>query len=423
MHFSPAVALWDNRETLTRALPEIRAVRETLELGIGGRRDFVQQQWLQLASVVVEFKPDLILELGRGYGNSLCAMALGLKMLRPRPARLVSLCIANSFIEISRPYLETHLDDPSLFAPVEALTKNIVDHDFSADLQRASRVLVFWDAHGYDLAIDLLARLFPMLSGKEHLAIVHDMADLNYVDSTFRRYDSGPLWQAMGSAPPKFILGNVGCQYEESIALADFLGRNGLKFHSAESSYFPELSQEQVEELKRRFGDDFSQFGFWYYFSLNEACGRDLNFPPTSRIGETVALGPLLISVPLARMETSNGGSATAGPDGVRLVTATPQWAYSLSGQVLQDQQPPDMPIVVRTRIRVLKGALGISISEKNDISKLIEEIFVHPSDEFRTVDLDIPMARNAGSLIFRNSSPSGASRAIIESVEVYQRP
>jgi hypothetical protein len=90
---------------------------------------------------------------------------------------------------------------------------------------------------------------------------------------------------------------------------------------------------------------------------------------------------------------------------------------------VLQDQQPPNGPIVVRTRIRVSKGALGISVSAKNDISKLIEEIFVHSSDEFRTVDLDIPIASDAGSLIFRNSSPSGASRALIESVEVYQRP
>jgi hypothetical protein len=132
-------------------------------------------------------------------------------------------------------------------------------------------------------------------------------------------------------------------------------------------------------------------------------------------------LGPLLFSVPLARMETTNGGSATAGPGGLRLVTAPPQWTYSLSGQVLQGQQPPDRPIVVRTRVRVLKGELGISVSAKNDISKLIEEIFVHSSDEFRTVDLDIPIASDAGSLIFRNSSPSGASRAIIESVEVYR--
>ena len=132
-------------------------------------------------------------------------------------------------------------------------------------------------------------------------------------------------------------------------------------------------------------------------------------------------LGPLLFSVPLARMETTNGGSATAGPDGLRLVTATPQWAYSLSGQVLQYQQSPNGPIVVRTRVRVSKGALGISVSAKSDISKLIKEIFVHASEELQTADLDIPIANDAGSLIFRNASPNGASRAVIESVDVYR--
>src|SRR5437899_2910854 len=140
MQFSPAAALWNNRAKLVEALPEIQMVRDTLERGIGGRRDFVRQQWLQLASVVLEFKPDLILELGRGYGNSLCAMALGLKMLRPQPARLVSLCLASEFNELSRPYLETHLADPSLLGPADVLTKNILDHDFTADLQAAQRV-------------------------------------------------------------------------------------------------------------------------------------------------------------------------------------------------------------------------------------------------------------------------------------------
>jgi hypothetical protein len=71
--------------------------------------------------------------------------------------------------------------------------------------------------------------------------------------------------------------------------------------------------------------------------------------------------------------------------------------------------------------MRVPKGTLGVSVSAKDDISKLIKEIFVDSSDEFRAVDLDIPIASDAGSLIFRNGSPSGASRAIIESVEVYR--
>ena len=168
MPFRPAEALWNNRERLTQALPEIRLVRETLERGIGGRRDFVRQQWLQFASVVVEFKPDLILELGRGYGNSLCAMALALKMLRPRPARLVSICLASEFAEVSRPHLESHLVDASLFAPVKVLTKNILDHDFAADLKTAERVLVF----GMPMATNSRLTAWttvPLLVDKTHL--------------------------------------------------------------------------------------------------------------------------------------------------------------------------------------------------------------------------------------------------------------
>jgi hypothetical protein len=278
MQFSPAAALWDNREALAKAMPEIAAVRAALETATGGPRDFIRQQWLQLASVVYDFKPDLIIELGRGYGNSTSAMAMAMKMLRPQPCRLLSLCLATSFNEISRPHLDATLPDKSLFASVEALNEDIARFDFSSHVEKAQRVFVFWDAHGYDLAMNLLARLFPALAEKAHLVLVHDMADLKYLGAEHRRYDGAP-WKGTGSAPAKYILADVGCQYEEGVALVDFLGRNGLPFRSAESSYFSELTAQQVAEIDQRFGSDFSRLGFWYYFSLNEAAGRSLTFP------------------------------------------------------------------------------------------------------------------------------------------------
>jgi hypothetical protein len=280
MQFSPAAALWENREKLTDTMPEIAAVRETLQTVMGGPRDFVRQQWLQLVSVVYDFKPDLIIELGRGYGNSTCAMSVAMKMLRPRPCRLLSLCMATAFAEISRPHLDINLEDKSLFSSLEALNADIMSYDFSADVAKAERIFIFWDAHGYDLAVTLLGRLFPTLVAKAHLVVVHDMADLSYFGDEYRRYDSDSLWKSAGSAPCKYILGDVGSQFEEGIALVDFLGRNGLAFRSAESSYFEDLIEPQVVELERRFGADFSRFGFWYHFSLNDATDRPLTFPP-----------------------------------------------------------------------------------------------------------------------------------------------
>jgi hypothetical protein len=278
-HFSAAKAIWDNRERIAQVLPELRELRDTLHDATGGPRDFVRQQWLQLASVVYAFKPDLIIELGRGYGNSTCAMAFGVSLLAPQPCRMLSLCLSTSFAEISRPRLEPRFG--SLFQPLTALTCDISGRDFSADLAAARRVFVFWDAHGYELAQDLLGGLFQALQDTPHLSVVHDMADLKYMGLDFRRHDSSDKWMALGSAPPKYVLGDVGAQYEEGIALVDFLSRNGLPFRSAESSYFDELSEDQHCELKAIFGDDFSRYGFWYSFSLNErAEGRVLTFPP-----------------------------------------------------------------------------------------------------------------------------------------------
>ena len=278
-HFSAARAIWDNRERIAQALPQLRELRATLHDATGGPRDFVRQQWLQLASVVYAFKPDLIIELGRGYGNSTCAMSFAASLLAPAPCRILSLCLSTSFAEVSRPKLEPRFG--SLFAPLTALTGDISGRDFSADLASARRVFVFWDAHGYELAQDLLGGLFRELQDKPHLSVVHDMADLKYMDPDFRRHGSADKWAALGSAPPKYVLGDVGAQYEEGIALVDFFSRNALPFRSAESSYFDELSEKQHRDLKAMFGDDFSRYGFWYSFSLNERSdGQALTFPP-----------------------------------------------------------------------------------------------------------------------------------------------
>jgi hypothetical protein len=280
-HFSAAQAIWNNRIRLSEALPEIRTVRSTLQDAIGGPRDFVHQQWLQVVSAVYEFKPDLIIELGRGYGNSTCALSVAAKMLRPAPCRILSLCLASSFVEISRPFLETHLEEKSLFEPLTALQCDIQAYDFARDVEKAQRIFIFWDAHGYDLAMALLAKLFPLLQGKPHLALVHDMADLKYMDQHLRRYGTEEAWLKAGSSAPKYVLGDVGSQFDEGVALVDFLGRNQIPFRSAESSYFSELSQEQLAELSELFGADFSRYGFWYCFSLNDAEGAPISFPPS----------------------------------------------------------------------------------------------------------------------------------------------
>jgi hypothetical protein len=286
-HFSPACAIWNNRGRLAAFIGELREVRSVLQQAMGGPRDFLRQQWLQVASIVYDFKPDLIIELGRAYGNSTCAMAVAAKMLRPQPCRIVSLCQSDLFNRVSRPHLKAHLRDPSILAAVEPLESDILAYDFEPAIASAQRVFIFWDAHGYEVAHAILTGLMRKLQERPHLALVHDMADLRYFSDDFRRYGNDADWLAYGSAAPKYILGDVGSQYDEGIALVDFLGRHRIGFYSAESSYFSGLTEAQVSELDALFGADFSRFGFWYYFSLNDGCGRTLSFPPMPQAPQT----------------------------------------------------------------------------------------------------------------------------------------
>jgi hypothetical protein len=288
--FSPAHAIWDNRHFLATSLDELKEVRKHLQAAMGGPRDFLTQQWLQLASMVYDFKPDLIVELGRGYGNSTCAMALGAKWLRPHECRIVSLCLSDAFNQLSHPYLKTHLSDPGLLDPVEALETDILTFDFDPVIASAKRVFVFWDAHGFDVAHAILNGLLRPLGDRPHLAVIHDMADLAYLPDSFRRFNDDAEWLKYGTAGPKYILGDVGFQYEEGIALVDFVSRNRLALRSAESSYFADLAQDQMQALEALFAADFSQFGFWYYFSLNWSAGRELSFPVNSRVPEATAI-------------------------------------------------------------------------------------------------------------------------------------
>ena len=276
--FNAARAIWDNRERLNEVLPELRAVRTALQTAIGGPRDFVRQQWLQVTSVVYAFKPDLIIELGRGYGNSTCALSIAARMLRPQPCRVLSLCLADSFAEVSRPYLDSHLNDPELFAPLKALKQDISAYDFSADVEGAKRVFVFWDAHGYGLAMALLSGLFQLLQGKPHLCVVHDMAALKYMDQGLRRYGQDEAWLQAGSAAPKYILATLAASSKRDRA-GRFSRPQRPRLSLAESSYFSDLTEQQMGELSNASATIFA-VRILVHFSLNEAGRRPLTFPP-----------------------------------------------------------------------------------------------------------------------------------------------
>jgi hypothetical protein len=320
MHPTPAQAYWNQRHILNQRRHRILALSDA----VARPGDLSLTQWAQLMAYALEFAPDLIVELGRGKGNSTCAFTEVAHWLGPGRCRVLSLCLSDSWEVETLPRLRDIVSSDWL-APLEALRTDILTFDFSHALSRAKKVLVFWDAHGFNVAEFVLGVLLPGLATRPHVVIMHDLCDARYYPS-LAPYASAPLWKGEASAGPYFHLGHIVSHVAQAVSIVDFTSRNRLTLHSADDSYVREfLGQKAAERwisegplvghpidpdtIRRQLGPDadkllemhtilgeqlFSLWGMWFWFSLNEAKGQ-LTYPrftPPGKMPEPEPLKP-----------------------------------------------------------------------------------------------------------------------------------
>lgn len=268
---TPATALWNQRQFLAskrdRLLQLIHAV--------GKETDLTPLQWAQLGAYVLEFKPDLIIELGRGYGNS---TALFLEMIEwlggPMHSRLLSICRSDEWFLETAPKLK-QIVSPEWFAGGDFLQTDICSFDFASALQGSKRCLLFWDAHGFEIAETVLATMMPALAEREHRVLMHDMSDSRYevCDTT---YGNERLWANSNAEPPAFFVGHVQSRVAQAISALDFTARNKIPLHSAVESLADEINTPKKLELEQLLGTEFIcnyPQAHWFWFTLNEAPG------------------------------------------------------------------------------------------------------------------------------------------------------
>jgi len=272
-YFSAAQACWNQRETLAQLKPRIlafaRAAEDPTSLNL--------YQHAQLTAAALEFRPDLILELGRGYGNSTCDFTEVANLLGT--TRVLSLDQYNNWNRTAgrlRGFVQR-----SWFHRLQALETNILTFNFKEVLAGSRRVLLFWDAHGFEIAKVVLSRIMPELADREHLVIMHDIGDLRHQGPETLSYGDNELWTG-GSNTSRFLkIGFLDSNVEQAIAILDFSTRNRFPLYTADHSLATELTAAQSAELARLWGDMFSCYGQWLYFSLREAAGA-LTFPKLS---------------------------------------------------------------------------------------------------------------------------------------------
>jgi hypothetical protein len=231
-------------------------------------------QYAQLMATALEFRPDLIVELGRGQGNSTCAFTEVANRLGNM--RVLSLDQNCNWSATERRLRAT--EPKSWFQPLAAIETDILTFNFREALAGASRVLLFWDAHGFDVARIVLGGILPELANREHLVAMHDIYDLRYQAKENLSYGNDELWTGGNSTNSYLMIGNIASNVEQAVSVLDFSTRNGCPLHTADHSLHTELNEAETSELTNLWGDMFSSYGQWVYFSLRESAGP-LTFP------------------------------------------------------------------------------------------------------------------------------------------------
>jgi hypothetical protein len=201
--------------------------------------DLPLDAWFELHRTVVGFHPDLILELGRGWGNSTCVLT---EAAHSCAAEVVSIGFDSerAWEQHTAPRLLPHMGS-EWFAPLTVIQGDITTTDFRPFLARRNRVVVFWDAHGIDVASAVLTHVLPHLP-QENLVIVDDVWDAAAREM--------PL-------PPQFRVGPFASLFDEIEPLWTYLAEAEIPYEQSSrwvsfTAPRPPLRERLVSRLRIR---------------------------------------------------------------------------------------------------------------------------------------------------------------------------
>ncbi|MFC2153908.1 hypothetical protein ACFLRC_00305 [Candidatus Altiarchaeota archaeon] len=270
-------AYWNQRERLSGLRDRILMLSGFVNKEV----DLHPYQWAQLMAFAFEYSPDLILELGRGHGNSTCAFTEVANQLTPNKCRVISICDSDKWRKKTYPRLVKGVSE-EWFHPLTIIDDDILSVDYESHLSGFERILVFWDAHGFDVAECVLGKILPIIHKKSHAVIMHDIHDTNYWPPDFREYGGQGLWRGGNYEAGRLLcLNNLHGCVDQIVAILDFISRNDLLLHSADHSLHQEIgnSSEKTNEMKGLLGEElFSLMAHWFWFSLYGE-KREFTFP------------------------------------------------------------------------------------------------------------------------------------------------
>ena len=239
-------------------------------------------QYYQLAAAAYSYKPDLVIELGRAYGNSTFVFT---ETMSKTGGKVISLCNKNDWQETIMPKI-ANLIDKQWLAHLDARTvNNMVQVDLTNEIKKAGRTMIFWDAHGFQTAEYVLGHLLPLMKDKDCLILMHDVTDVRFNERN-NDYGNQRIWrpETANQGASKVQIGNYESSSDQLISVLDFCTRNKLELNSADESFHEELTKDDVAKIQEGLGDGFSLHGHWVFLQLEKEMDfGKMHFPEFNR--------------------------------------------------------------------------------------------------------------------------------------------
>ncbi|UBF29687.1 glycosyltransferase [Kovacikia minuta CCNUW1] len=260
---TPAAALWNQRFSVLEAGDQLRSLFEA----VGHSTMLMLNQWFQWYALALDLKPDLILELGRNWGNSTCVFTEAANQLGN--CRVVSLCPSTSWAEITQPHLAQIVSE-LWFRVLDPKVTDIPAADVETIIGDSQCVLLLWNVSGSDNTEFVLGRILPLLRNRRHVVIVPNISDTRYTGVSVSYGEQG-LWRNQDGRSNQLILDHLSFTDEKVISILEFAARNRFMFHSADHSFLTDITGNQMIDLINLSVDRlFWQNSHWFWFSLNE---------------------------------------------------------------------------------------------------------------------------------------------------------
>jgi len=264
------------------ALKKAKSRLEQLAVAVDHISDSSLAQYTQMFAITLEFKPDLIVEFGRGTGNSTAVLTEAANQLTS--CKVISICLSSDWQDKTAGRI-AKIVSKEWFSKLDARISDILDLDFKTLIKNGKTILFLWDAHGWDIAEYVLGVVLPALEKKKHLIFVHD---LSYFDKNSNpKYSGNGIWKGYAGDevknPPRVVINSIQSAFEEMIAILDFASRNSLEIRSVQEEINNLYKKNQAEAtlLKKILGKEFTDSSSsFHYFSLNTLSKNQKIFYP-----------------------------------------------------------------------------------------------------------------------------------------------